>query len=61
MTDERNVLAELNSKFVTNLKYAFQDENTLYLIMDLMDGGDLGFQLREATDVRHFPAQFPPF
>lgn len=31
--EERNVLAELNSKFVTNLKYAFQDQDTLYLIM----------------------------
>ncbi|EGD77494.1 AGC/GRK/BARK protein kinase [Salpingoeca rosetta] len=43
---ERNVLAEMNSKFVTNLKYAFHDDTTLYLILDLMEGGDLSFHLK---------------
>eukprot|EP00055_Hartaetosiga_balthica_P002224 m.3155 g.3155 ORF g.3155 m.3155 type:complete len:782 (-) comp2025_c0_seq1:120-2465(-) len=43
---ERNVLAEMNSKFVTNLKYAFSDSDTLYLILDLMEGGDLRFHLK---------------
>eukprot|EP00056_Hartaetosiga_gracilis_P011891 m.184381 g.184381 ORF g.184381 m.184381 type:complete len:833 (-) comp13597_c1_seq2:27-2525(-) len=43
---ERNVLAEMNSKFVTNLKYAFSDATTLYLILDLMEGGDLRFHLK---------------
>lgn len=36
----------MNSHFVTNLKYAFQDKTTLFLIMDLMEGGDLQFHLR---------------
>lgn len=43
--EERNVLTMLKSKFVTNLKYALQDEENLYLIMDLMLGGDLKFHL----------------
>eukprot|EP00041_Stephanoeca_diplocostata_P036665 m.1347605 g.1347605 ORF g.1347605 m.1347605 type:complete len:764 (+) comp24912_c0_seq12:496-2787(+) len=43
---ERNVLAEMNSKFVTNLKYAFQSNTTLFLILDLMEGGDLSFHLK---------------
>lgn len=43
---ERNVLAEMNSKFVTNLKYAFHDAQTLYLILDLCEGGDLSFHLK---------------
>ena len=30
--EERDVLTMLNSPFVTNLKYALQDENTLYLV-----------------------------
>lgn len=30
--EERNVLTMLNSNFVTNLKYALQDEDTLYLM-----------------------------
>jgi serine/threonine protein kinase len=43
--EERNVLVMMDSNFVTNLKYALQDEDTLYLIMDLMLGGDLKFHL----------------
>jgi serine/threonine protein kinase len=43
--EERNVLAMMQSSFVTNLKYALQDEDNLYLIMDLMLGGDLKFHL----------------
>lgn len=43
--EERNVLTMLKSSFVTNLKYALHDTDTLYLIMDLMQGGDLKFQL----------------
>jgi len=38
----------MKSNFVTNLKYALQDEETLYLIMDLMLGGDLKFHLINA-------------
>ena len=30
--EERNVLTKMKSKFVTNLKYALQDEDTLYLM-----------------------------
>lgn len=43
--EERNVLAMMQSSFVTNLKYALQDEDNLYLVMDLMLGGDLKFHL----------------
>jgi len=43
--EERNVLTLMNSRFVTNLKYALQDEDKLYLILDLMLGGDLKFHL----------------
>ena len=30
--EERNVLTLMKSTFVTNLKYAMQDEETLYLV-----------------------------
>jgi len=46
--EERNVLTMMKSNFVTNLKYALQDEDTLFLIMDLMLGGDLKFHLINA-------------
>jgi beta-adrenergic-receptor kinase len=54
---ERNVLAEMTSKFVTNLKYAFHDKDTLYLVMDLMEGGDLAFHLKQCESGRFTEAQ----
>jgi len=47
--EECKVLTMLSSKFVTNLKYAFQDDETLFLIMDLLMGGDLKFHLVNAS------------
>ncbi len=29
---------EMHSKFVTNLKYAFHNDETLFLVLDLMEG-----------------------
>eukprot|EP01083_Nonionella_stella_P166371 556060_1 len=42
---ERNFLSDMDSVFVTTLKYAFMDDQTLYVILDLMIGGDLKFHL----------------
>eukprot|EP00049_Salpingoeca_infusionum_P022705 m.8271 g.8271 ORF g.8271 m.8271 type:complete len:847 (-) comp5339_c0_seq2:2563-5103(-) len=55
---ERNVLAEMNSKFVINLKYAFQDDSSLYLVLDLMQGGDLAYHLRNKKRFSLWEAQF---
>jgi serine/threonine protein kinase len=33
----------VNSSFIVNMKTAFQDRENLYLIMDLLQGGDLRF------------------
>ncbi len=38
---------KVKSPFVLNLKYAFQNGETLYLVLDLMTGGDLAFHLRK--------------
>lgn len=56
--EERDVLIMLDSKFVTNAKYALQDENCLYLIMDLMLGGDLKFHLINAGRFTEERARF---
>lgn len=56
--EERNVLTMMKSNFVTNLKYALQDEDTLYLIMDLMCGGDLKFHLINAGRFTEKRARF---
>jgi len=44
---ERNFLAKMVSKFVICLKYAVMDENHLYLVLDLREGGDLKFHLNK--------------
>eukprot|EP01084_Bolivina_argentea_P271153 461263_1 len=44
---ERNILSELDSKFVTVLKYAFMDEIECYLVLDLINGGNLKYHLEQ--------------
>ena len=44
---ELSVLKAVDSPFVVNLKYSFQTKDDLYLILDLMTGGDLSFHLSQ--------------
>ena len=46
--NERNFLSKLNNPFIVNMYFAFQDFSNLYLVMDLLTGGDLRYQI-----VRH--------
>ncbi|XP_029656314.2 serine/threonine-protein kinase Genghis Khan-like, partial [Octopus sinensis] len=39
--EERDVLVYGDRRWITNLHYAFQDDNHLYLVMDYYCGGDL--------------------
>ncbi|XP_050718835.1 serine/threonine-protein kinase Genghis Khan-like isoform X3 [Eriocheir sinensis] len=39
--EERDVLVFGDRRWITNLHYAFQDDNNLYLVMDYYCGGDL--------------------
>ena len=43
--NERKLLAVLKHPFIVNMQYAFQDRENLYLVMDLMTGGDLRYHL----------------
>lgn len=43
--NERNILAVIQSPYVVCLKYAFTTKLDVFLILDLMTGGDLGFHL----------------
>jgi beta-adrenergic-receptor kinase len=45
--NERQVLAAVESPFVLNLKYSFHSQEDVYLILDLMTGGDLGYHLHQ--------------
>ena len=42
---EREILSKLNNPFIVNMYYAFQDSDNLYLVMDLMSGGDLRYHI----------------
>ena len=34
-----------NPRFIVNMNYAFQDNDNLYLVMDLLNGGDLRYHV----------------
>ncbi|KAI9251601.1 kinase-like domain-containing protein [Sporodiniella umbellata] len=42
---ERNLLERIDHPLIVNLRYAFHDHENLFMVMDLMLGGDLRFQL----------------
>ncbi|CAG8507868.1 10707_t:CDS:2 [Acaulospora colombiana] len=46
---ERSMLEELDHPLVCNLRFAFQDDEYMYMVMDLMMGGDLRFHLNRKT------------
>mmetsp|Transcript_40352 Transcript_40352/g.97444 ORF Transcript_40352/g.97444 Transcript_40352/m.97444 type:complete len:653 (+) Transcript_40352:236-2194(+) len=45
--NERVSLAAVESPFVVNLKYSFHTQESIFLILDLMTGGDLGYHLQQ--------------
>jgi len=42
---ERKLLEEVDHPFIVNLRYAFQDDENCFFVLDLMLGGDLRFHL----------------
>ena len=42
---ERILLSKMNHPFIINMHYSFQDKDNLYIIMDLLTGGDLRYHL----------------
>jgi len=42
---ERDLLSRIKSPFLVNMHMAFQDTENLYLVMDLLMGGDLRYQI----------------
>ncbi|KAI7308398.1 kinase-like protein, partial [Hortaea werneckii] len=46
---ERRMLEHLNHNFLCNLRYSFQDMEYLYIVVDLMNGGDLRFHITRKT------------
>lgn len=59
--NERIVLASVKCPFVVNLNYAFQSKDHIFLILDLMTGGDLSYHLSRkgrftTTESRYYAA-----
>ncbi|XP_060765476.1 myotonin-protein kinase isoform X2 [Neoarius graeffei] len=57
--EEREVLLKGDRRWITELHYAFQDDNYLYLAMDYYVGGDLLTLLSKFGD--HFPEDMAQF
>jgi serine/threonine kinase 32 len=51
MFRERIVLQKLSSPFVVRLRYAFQDDENLFMVLDLAEGGDLRCHLERLEGV----------
>lgn len=43
--NERTILSQCRSDFIINIKAAFQDRDNVFLLLDLLTGGDLRFHL----------------
>lgn len=44
---ERNLLEQIEHPLIVNLRYAFQDDENMFMVLDLMLGGDLKFHMKE--------------
>ena len=42
---EKKLLEKLQHPFLVNINYAFQDRENLYLVSDLLTGGDLRYHI----------------
>ena len=47
MKSEREILTKADHPFVVRLRFAFQTEKRLFLVMDYLSGGELFFHLRK--------------
>ncbi|EQC40379.1 AGC protein kinase [Saprolegnia diclina VS20] len=55
---ERRILRDIDHPFVVRLRYAFQTEDKLYLVMDYYTGGTLFFHLRKSRKFSEKRARF---
>ncbi|KAJ1728253.1 hypothetical protein LPJ61_004132, partial [Coemansia biformis] len=42
---ERDILEDIEHPYIVNLRFSFQDDHALFMVMDLMAGGDLRFHI----------------
>jgi len=55
---ERNALTKIRHPFLTPMRWAFQTDEKLYMVMDFQSGGELFFHLHQAAMFSEETAQF---
>eukprot|EP00004_Rigifila_ramosa_P004623 TRINITY_DN150_c1_g1_i1.p1 TRINITY_DN150_c1_g1~~TRINITY_DN150_c1_g1_i1.p1 ORF type:complete len:469 (+),score=122.38 TRINITY_DN150_c1_g1_i1:34-1407(+) len=55
---EKDVLAKVNHPFIISLKFAFQTEDRLYLVLDFCNGGELFYHLQQEEKFTEARARF---
>ncbi|KAE9400385.1 kinase-like protein [Gymnopus androsaceus JB14] len=55
---ERRLLEEVDHPFIVNLRYAFQDDENCFFVLDLMLGGDLRFHLERLGSLQEDVVKF---
>ena len=56
--NERKFFSKLHNKFLVNLYYAFQTNNSLYLLLDYYNGGDLRYFFQSKKKFNNFEIKF---
>ena len=57
---EREILSQIHHPFIINMIFSFQDENNLYLVMNLFTGGDLRYQMTRLRTFSESQSKFSP-
>jgi len=55
---ERRLLEEIDHVFIVNMRYAFQDDENCFFVLDLMLGGDLRFYLQHRGQIQEDVLRF---
>ena len=55
---EKKILLEMEHPFVLKLHYAFQTIESLYFIVDIVNGGDLFFHIKKKGNLSEKEARF---
>ncbi|KAL4479981.1 hypothetical protein ABPG74_020497 [Tetrahymena malaccensis] len=56
--EEKNIMVNMKSPFIVQLKYAFQTTTKLYFVMDFMQGGEMFYHIRKAKYFKEDVARF---
>ena len=55
---ERDLLSNFRHPFIINMMYSFQDKDNLYLVMNLVTGGDLRYQMSKIQTFTESQSKF---